>query len=259
MKKINQYIIEKLKVTKNAGLHKCKVELDHFIPWIYDMAYYRISDLVPDDLIFPGVPFKDIMQKYFNNDPEKLYTFFLNQVKTNPIIDAESTEDYPGAWEFEFTLDDITFTTHKKYLYPLDEWKKRYPTDTSLNFYVNESKIDEKLKVTKGGNKTVEDLFTNVIDTLDSYMDNGGELDVKQLKLLSSYMHDHSQKTNAVDYVYYHVLSSGKPCMIAVLDNRVLIRIDDFKSFNELVFSQTGESSEEILNNILELLNNEGI
>ena len=80
MKKINQYIIEKLKVTKNTDLHICKVELDHFIPWIYDMPYYRISDLVPDDLIFPGVPFKDTMQKYFNNDPEKLYEFFRNNV-----------------------------------------------------------------------------------------------------------------------------------------------------------------------------------
>ena len=119
--------------------------------------------------------------------------------------------------------------------------------------------IIEKLKVNKGGNKTGDDLFNNVVDALDSYMDNGGELDVKQLKLLCSYMHDHSQKTNAIDYVYYHVLSTNKPCMIAVLDNRVLIRIDDFKSFDELVFSQTGESSEEILNNILELLNNEGI
>ena len=119
--------------------------------------------------------------------------------------------------------------------------------------------IIEKLKVNKGGNKTGEDLFTNVVDALDSYMDNGGELDVKQLKLMGSYMHDHYQKTNAVDYVYYHVLSSNKPCMIAVLDNRVLIRIDDFKSFDESVFSQTGESAEEVLNNILDLLNNEGI
>ena len=73
MKKINQYIIEKLKVTKNTDLHICKVELDHFIPWIYDMPYYKIMDLVPDDLTFPGVPFKDIMQKYFNNDPEAVF------------------------------------------------------------------------------------------------------------------------------------------------------------------------------------------
>ena len=163
MKKINQYILEKLKVTKNTDLHICKVELDHFIPWIYDMPYYRIRDLVPDDLTFPGVPFKDTMQKYFNNDPNKLYAFFLNQVKMNPIIDVESIEDYPGAWEFEFTLDDITFKTHKKYFYPLDEWKKRYPTDTSLNFYVNESKIDEKLKVTKGNNRTGDELFSGII------------------------------------------------------------------------------------------------
>ena len=62
MKAFNQYIIEKLKVTKNTDLHICKVELDRFIPWIYKRLYYRISDLVPNALIFPGVPFKDIMQ-----------------------------------------------------------------------------------------------------------------------------------------------------------------------------------------------------
>ena len=258
MKKIDQYIIEKLKVTKNTDLHICKVELDHFIPWIYDMPYYRISDLVPDDLTFPGVPFKDIMQKYFNNDPEKLYTFFLSQLKTNPIIDVESIEDYPGAWEFEFTLDDITFKTHKKYFYPLDEWKKRYPTDTSLNFYVNESKIDEKLKVTKGGNKTGDELFDDVIDALKYYPEV--ELDVKSLKLNGEYMHEHSHRIGSVDNIYYIMLhKSGKEYMGATLDDGVYIKIDSFKTFKESVFSQTGESSEEILKNILELLNNEGI
>ena len=258
MKKINQYIIEKLKVTKNADLHICKVELDHFIPWIYDMPYYRISDLVPDDLTFPGVPFKDTMQKYFNNEPEKLYTFFLNQVKRNPIIDVESTEDYPGAWEFEFTLDDITFKTHKKYFYPLDEWKKRYPTDTSLNFYVNESKIDEKLKVTKGNNRTGDELFSDVIDALKYHLED--ELDVKSLKLNGEYMHDHSHRIRSVDNIYYSYTSkTKKDWMMLTLDNGISIRIDDFGAFKESVFSQSGESSEEILKNILELLNNEGI
>ena len=258
MKKIDQYIIEKLKVTKNTDLHICKVELDHFIPWIYDMPYYRISDLVPNDLIFPGVPFKDIMQKYFNNDPEKLYTFFLSQVKTNPIIDVESIEDYPGAWEFEFTLDDITFKTHKKYFYPLDEWKKRYPTDTALNFYVNESKIDEKLKVTKGSNRTGDELFDDVIDALKYYPED--ELDVKSLKLNGEYMHGHSHRIGSVDYIYYsNAPTYKKEFVVIVLENGVLIKINDFKTFKESVFSQIGESSEEILNNILDLLNNESI
>ena len=258
MKNINQYIIEKLKVTKNTDLHICKVELDHFIPWIYDMPYYRISDLVPDDLIFPGVPFKDTMQKYFNNDPEKLYTFFLNQVKRNPIIDVESIEDYPGTWEFEFTLDDITFKTHKKYKYPLDEWKKRDQTDTSLNFYVNESKINEKLKVTKGSNRTGDELFSDVIDALKYHLED--ELDVKSLKLNGEYMHDHSHRISSVDNIYYiNLHKSGKEYMVATLDDGVYVKIDSFKTFKESIFSQTGESPEEVLNNILDLLNNEGI
>ena len=250
MKKINQYIIEKLKVTKNTDLHICKVELDHFIPWIYDMPYYRISDLVPDDLIYPGVPFKDTMQKHFNNDPEKLYAFFVDQVKTNPIIEVESIEDYPGAWEYEFTLDDITFKTHNKYFYPLDEWKKRYPTDTALNFYVNESKIDEKLKVTKGSNRTGDELFSDVIAALKYYPQVA--LDVKQLKLMCENMPYHKDKVRPVKNIKYEKFrKSGEEYMIVLLDNNVFARIDDFEEFDNKVFSQTGESAEEILNNIL--------
>ena len=258
MKAFNQYIIEKLKVTKNTALHICKVELDHFIPWIYEMPYYCIDELVPDDLIFLGAPFKDTMQKHFNNDPKKLYVFFLNHVKTNPIIDVESIEDYPGLWEFEFTLDGITFKTHKKYKWPLDELKMKYPTDTALNFYINESKIDEKLKITKGSNKTGEELFINVIDALKYHLED--ELDVKSLKLNGEYMHNHSHRIRSIDNIYYiNFRKSGKEYMVATLDDGVYIKIDSFKAFKESIFSQIGESSEEILNNILELLNNEGI
>ena len=42
---------------------------------------------------------------------------------------------------------------------------------------------------------------------------------------------------------------------MVVLENGVLIKINDFKTFKESVFSQIGESPEEILTNILDLLN----
>ena len=198
------------------------------------------------------------MQEHFNNDPEKLYAFFVDQVKTNPIIEVESIEDYPGVWEFEFTLDDITFKTNTKYKYPLDEWKKKYPTDTSLNFYVNESKINEKLKVTKGGNRTGDELFSDVIDALKYHLED--ELDVKSLKLNGEYMHNHSHRIRSIDNIcYINLRKSGKEYMVATLDDGVYIKIDSFKTFKESIFSQIGESSEEILNNILELLNNEDI
>ena len=259
MKNFKDILLEKLKVAKNIDLHICKVELDHFIPWIYKMPYYRISDLVPDDLIFPGVPFKDTMQKHFNNDPGKLYEFFVNQVKTNPIIDVESIEDYPGIWEFEFTLDGITFKTHKKYKWPLDELKRKYPTETALNFYINESKIDEKLKISKSTNKTDEELFTNVVDALKHYPKD--ELDVKSLNLTGSYMHDKMSIRRPVDNIFFHIdwTKNGAKTMVVTLDNGVMAKIDSFKTFDELVLSENGESSKEILNNILDLLNNEGI
>ena len=42
--------------------------------------------------------------------------------------------------------------------------------------------------------------------------------------------------------------------MVLTLYNGVYMKIDKFETFNELVSSQTKESSEEILNNILYLL-----
>lgn len=255
MKNFKDILLEKLKVAKNINLHICKVELDHFIPWVYGMPYYCIDELVPDDLIFLGAPFKDTMQKDFNNDPKKLYTFFLNQVKKNPIIEVESIEDYPGVWEFEFTLDGITFKTHKSYKWPLDELKGKYPTDTALNFYINESKIDEKLKITKGSNKTGEELFTNVIDALKHYPKD--ELDVKSLKLICyQFKEDYSFKKRSIDNIYYsYTPKSNREWMMVMFDNGSSIRIDDFEAFHNTVLSETGESSEEILNNILDLLN----
>ena len=43
--------------------------------------------------------------------------------------------------------------------------------------------------------------------------------------------------------------------MMVMFDNGSSIRIDDFESFHNTVLSENGESSEEILNNILDLLN----
>ena len=254
MKTFKQHILEKLRLTKNTDIHICKVELDHFIPWLYKLSYHRISALIPDDLIFPGVPFKDTMQKYFNNDPKKLYRFFDDQVKKNPIIDVESIEDYPGAWEFEFTLDNITFKTNAKYKYPLDEWGEKYPTDTSLNFFVDESKIDEKLKITKDSYKAGDELFSDVIDELKHYED---ELDVKLLKINCEYMHGHSHRIGSADNIYYsNAPKSKKEWLMITLDNGVYVKIDSFKTFKESIFSQTGESAEEMLNDILYLISN---
>jgi len=258
MKKFNQYILEKLKVTKDIDLHICKVELDKFIPWIYDMTYYCVDDLVPDDLTAPGAPFKDILKKDFNNDPDKLYTFFVRQVNKNPIINVESTEDYPGAWEFEFTLDGIKFKTQNKYRWPLDEWKKRNPSDNALNFYVNESKIDEKLKVSKDiiRSEDLNELFFTVVDALQFYRETGGELDVRPLNLMCSYkIDDHSHKIRSIDYIYYSgAPKSKKEWMMVTLDNDVSIRIDNFNAFHSFVFSKSGETPEEILNNILDII-----
>ena len=44
--------------------------------------------------------------------------------------------------------------------------------------------------------------------------------------------------------------------MMVMFDNGSSIRIDDFEAFHNTVLSETKESSEEILNNILELINN---
>ena len=118
--------------------------------------------------------------------------------------------------------------------------------------------ILEKLKVTKANNKNGDELFSDVIDALKYHLED--ELDVKSLKLNGEYMHNHSHRIGSIDNIcYINLRKSGKEYMRATLDNGVYIKIDSFKTFKESVFSQTGESPEEVLNNILELLNNEGI
>ena len=115
--------------------------------------------------------------------------------------------------------------------------------------------IIEKLKVTKDSYEADDELFAKVIDALKYYPD--GDLDVKELKLICAYTYSNSKKiTSSVKNIYYYnnLYASNKEYMILTLDNGVYMKIDKFKTFNELVSSQTKESSEEILNNILDLL-----
>ena len=116
--------------------------------------------------------------------------------------------------------------------------------------------IIEKLKVTKDSYEADDELFAKVIDALKHYRD---ELDVKSLKLICAYTYSNSQKiTSSVKSIYYwynNLYTPNKEYMVLTLDNGVYMKIDKFKTFNELVSSQTKESSEEILTNILDLLN----
>ena len=116
--------------------------------------------------------------------------------------------------------------------------------------------IIEKLKVTKDSYEADDELFAKVIDALKHYRD---ELDVKSLKLICAYTYSNSQKiTSSVKSIYYwynNLYTPNKEYMVLTLDNGVYMKIDKFKTFNELLSSQTKESSEEILTNILDLLN----
>ena len=116
--------------------------------------------------------------------------------------------------------------------------------------------IIEKLKVTKDSYEADDELFAKVIDALKHYRD---ELDVKSLKLICAYTYSNSQKiTSSVKSIYYwynNLYTPNKEYMVLTLDNGVYMKIDKFETFNELVSSQTKESSEEILTNILDLLN----
>ena len=115
--------------------------------------------------------------------------------------------------------------------------------------------IIEKLKVTKSGNITGDELFSDVIDALKHY---GDELDVKPLKLICyQFKEDYSFKKRSIDNIYYSSTpKSNREWMMVMFDNGSTIRIDDFEAFHNTVLSETKESSEEILNNILDLINN---
>ena len=116
--------------------------------------------------------------------------------------------------------------------------------------------IIEKLKVTKDSYEADDELFAKVIDALKHYPD--GDLDVKKLKLICAYTYSNSKKiTSSVKSIYYwynNLYTPNKEYMVLTLDNGVYMKIDKFETFNELVSSQTKESSEEILINILDLL-----
>ena len=115
--------------------------------------------------------------------------------------------------------------------------------------------IIEKLKVTKSGNITGDELFSDVIVALKHY---GDRLDVKSLKLICyQFKEDYSFKKRSIDNIYYSYTSKTKKnWMMVMFDNGSSIRIDDFDAFHNTVLSETKESSEEILNNILDLMNN---
>ena len=257
MKDFKQHILEKLKVSSKHTIVKpntCLVRLDLFIPWLYGYRYHVLDDLDAIDLRHHDAPFNFELNKYFSDNEQKLFNFFYdNAYGDNNIIEVESIEEYPGAWEFEFTIDNITFKTHKKFRWPLNEWKTKYPSDDSVDFIINESKIEEKLKVSTKSSIDPHELFATVLDLLWHY----GELDVKPLKLMCSYMHDNSHKIRSIDHIYYSdAPKSKKEWMMATLDNDVSIRIADFNAFNSIVFSKTDEPTEEILNKILHLMSN---
>lgn len=114
--------------------------------------------------------------------------------------------------------------------------------------------ILEKLKISVNNSSSTDlyELFNKVLRTLWDF----GELDVKPLKLMCSYMHDNSHKIRSIDHIYYSSApKSKKEFMMVTLDNNVTVRIDDVNAFNSLVFSKTDESTEEILNNILNIMN----
>ena len=112
----------------------------------------------------------------------------------------------------------------------------------------------EKLKISANNASTTDlyELFNKVLRTLWDF----GELDVKPLQLMCSYMYNNSHKIRSIDHIYYsNAPKSKKEWMMATLDNDVSVRIDDVNAFNSLVFSKTDESTEEILNNILNIMN----
>ena len=115
--------------------------------------------------------------------------------------------------------------------------------------------IIEKLKVTKSNNKTGDELFSDVIDALKHY---GDGLDVKSLKLICyQFKEDYSFKKRSIDNIYYsYTPKSNREWMIVTFDNGSSIRIDDFNAFRLSVLSETEESPEEVLNNILDLISN---
>ena len=102
MRKLETYVNEKLKVSKN-NFNTLKIELRNFITWyMFDNKYWTASDL-------KSVKFAEgTVNKYFDWSYRQLYDFINKHSKDVIYVSEEKIND-TQRYVYSFTIDDIPF------------------------------------------------------------------------------------------------------------------------------------------------------
>lgn len=102
MKSINEFIIEKLKVTKTKSID---CTLEEFLVWYYFDNTETIKDLTFDT--FCNVDFEpEVLKVYFDNNEKKLYDFLMDHLDDEIELYDVEKEDYTY---YRFFIDNISF------------------------------------------------------------------------------------------------------------------------------------------------------
>lgn len=115
MKSINEFIIEKLKVSSNVNHGDCTVQ--EFLEWYY-FGYTKSIDALTFDE-FTVVDFDpEACEVYFGNNEQKMYDFLMDnldvEIELHKVDDGEYTY-------YKFFIDNVEFTAE----YFEDEFEKK--------------------------------------------------------------------------------------------------------------------------------------
>ena len=102
MKSINEFIIEKLKVSKSKP-GDCTIE--EFLVWYYFDNKYPIEDLTFEE--FSSIDFApNVVEVYFDNNEKKLYDFLMDNLDVEIKLYKLDEGGYPY---YRFFIDNISF------------------------------------------------------------------------------------------------------------------------------------------------------
>lgn len=103
MKSINEFIIEKLKVTKTKSID---CTLEEFLIWYYFDNTKTIKDLTFDEFCCVDFDESKVLEVYFDNNEKKLYDFLMDHLDDE--IELYNVEE-AGYTYYRFFIDNISF------------------------------------------------------------------------------------------------------------------------------------------------------
>ena len=115
MKTINEFIIEKLKVTKSKP-GDCTLE--EFLVWYYYDNTQPIEDLQFDEFCCSDFE-PSVLEVYFDNNEKKFYDFLMDHLDDELELQSVKDGDYTY---YKFFIDNVIF--YVEYDHNKKFWKK---------------------------------------------------------------------------------------------------------------------------------------